>query len=779
MLKAPAASASAHAIYEFGDFRLDAGRRRLLLKADGRVLPLTGRAFDTLLLFVQHRGELLDKNLLMAAVWPNVVVEENNLTQSISAIRRVLGDSRDEHRFIVTVPGRGYRFVLPVQVISEGDASETAMMPARHAAAAPSAPATAESTDENAPAGGKPAAELATARHRYRLYWAGLAVACILVAIAVAWFVARRSTALPQTPLAAVPAPARAGAGTGPRLAVLPFSNTSPDAVNAFFADGLHEEILSALAERLPAVAVISRTTMMTFGQKRGTLSEVARQLGATHVMEGMVRREGNHVRLTLQLVDAATDRYLWTQSYDRTLASAMTLQVQVAADVASQLSVRLSGGEGYPPRITADPEAYDLYLRALIELRDLGVITWGPDAFHSLEDLLDRALQRDPNFALAHAQRARLHTLLLVSNADVSEKNVRSIESDLAAARERMPSDPVVLAASGYYLYAQDELLQSLAALESAEAAGLREVEWLVPKSRVLLSLGRIDEMVALNERMLSLDPADPLVLSFAYDHSVIVQRMEEAHRLAKLAAARFPAFAATEAYWQLLARGDTARFKEAVAQWYPDVTKIPSERLPDLATQASFALRMAQRYDDINKLLRRVPVQAIPFDNGLEIFGAVGDRPIAELRGWADLLVNDRARAAEDGRALLAFVAHQRETRWNPFYLLLLRAEAYTFMGQKREAIAAAHSALEAMPRSRNILTWLGVASLSARVYAWNGAQDDAVALLEQITGTAPGEPPGLIARDPLYTIPLSRNAGFQALVSRLEASMQQLAM
>ncbi len=100
--------------YEFGDFRADVAQRVLVLKASGRPLPLSSRAFDILLLFLEHPGELLDKSTLMAAVWPTVVVDENNLNQHISALRRVLGERPEEHRFIVTIPGRGYRFVAAV-----------------------------------------------------------------------------------------------------------------------------------------------------------------------------------------------------------------------------------------------------------------------------------------------------------------------------------------------------------------------------------------------------------------------------------------------------------------------------------------------------------------------------------------------------------------------------------------------------------------------------------------------------------------------------------------
>src|SRR5579862_8461527 len=104
--------------YEFGDFRVDVPQRLLSLKADGRALPLSSRAFDTLLFFLEHPGELLDKTTLMKAVWPNVVVEENNLNQHISALRRILGERPEEHRFIVTVPGRGYRFIAAVSLVA-------------------------------------------------------------------------------------------------------------------------------------------------------------------------------------------------------------------------------------------------------------------------------------------------------------------------------------------------------------------------------------------------------------------------------------------------------------------------------------------------------------------------------------------------------------------------------------------------------------------------------------------------------------------------------------
>src|SRR5215470_15499570 len=109
----------ADGVYEFGDFRLLAAQRRLTARADGRPIELTPKALDTLHFLLQHPGELLDKSTLMAAVWPNVVVEENNLNQVMSALRRALGDGSGGRRFIATVPGRGYQFVAPVREVRD------------------------------------------------------------------------------------------------------------------------------------------------------------------------------------------------------------------------------------------------------------------------------------------------------------------------------------------------------------------------------------------------------------------------------------------------------------------------------------------------------------------------------------------------------------------------------------------------------------------------------------------------------------------------------------
>jgi TolB-like protein len=254
------------AVLEFGGFRLDPARR-VLQRQDGAAVELTVKVFDTLLCLVEHAGELVEKPALMRAVWPNVVVEENNLNQNISILRRVLGEGAGEHRFIVTVPGRGFRFVATVTAGPPADRSQAASSQA-------------------------------------------------------------------------------------PRIAILPFENLSPDPGNAFFTDGLHDEILSTLAQRAPGLEVISRTTMMRYRTNPASARLIATELGANYLMEGTVRREDDEVRVTLRLIDARNDRQIWSRQYDRTLRSALMLQSEVAADVAGQLATRLAGGDMTDRRI-------------------------------------------------------------------------------------------------------------------------------------------------------------------------------------------------------------------------------------------------------------------------------------------------------------------------------------------------------------------------------------------------------------------------------------------
>src|SRR5688572_4537262 len=278
-------------IYQFGDFRLDV-EERALLRRDGTAVPLTPRVFDTLRYLVEHSGRVLDKEVLMEAVWPDAVVEENNLAQNISTLRRVFGESPGSQRYIVTVPGRGYRFIAEVSRQANGE------LPAAAGPTSPS-PAAAIVSTPRAEDARVVAALPSTRATPAKILWIGL----ILCAVAAAaYFTWGRRASTPPLPATIVAPPGVAIPEKS--IAVLPFENLSDDSRNAYFATAVQDEILSNLA-RLADLKVISRTSASLYktGNPRN-VREIGEQLGVAHLVEGSVQHAGNRVRVNAQLID-------------------------------------------------------------------------------------------------------------------------------------------------------------------------------------------------------------------------------------------------------------------------------------------------------------------------------------------------------------------------------------------------------------------------------------------------------------------------------------------
>ena len=243
------------------------------------------------------------------------------------------------------------------------------------------------------------------------------------------------------------------------RLAVLPLENLSPDPANAFFADGLHDEILSAMSAT-PDLQVVSRTTMRTYAGTRKTVKQIAAELGASHLLEGAVRRAGEKVRLTLQLIDAASDSNVWSRTFDRQLSDALSLQSEVAMEVATALDVRLlpaNANDGVPgatnKSVPTNPIAYDLYLKGKVQLASFSQLD-GPRAFDRLEGLVTRAIEIDPGFASSYTLRARALLWRLWYLCDLTDEQWQMIGSDIESAKRLAGNTADVLAAQSAFEY-------------------------------------------------------------------------------------------------------------------------------------------------------------------------------------------------------------------------------------------------------------------------------------------------------------------------------------
>jgi len=560
-----------------------------------------------------------------------------------------------------------------------------------------------------------------------------------------------------------------AGTSTKPRIAILPFENLSPDPANAFFTDGMHEEILTALSTNAPGLEVVSRTTMMTFKGKPVTAQEIARELGATHVLEGSVRRQGDHVRVTLQLIDGATDNHVWSKDYDRTLKDALTLQAAIATEVTDQLSVTmLAAAERAKPPTSA--KAYDLYLKAALGYLELGAYT-ELARFRAVDDLLQQALALDPNFALAHLLRANVRNLLFISNYDVSEEDVKLWRAELDSARRLAPEDPRVLSGVSQYVSRIDHAPQvALAIFDRVEAKGLADPGTLSQKSALLMSMGRLDEAAAVAQR------------AFEVDSKSLIRAVEPIQSL-------WLAHKSNEA-WHLIATGPSrvtpllpvAKFYftgvlEPGNAFVPTLSRpnVPADQNAPIDTFIEFA-RYSGHARDTKTLLDAATADSFRVAAFQIIFATsgVGRRPIAELRGWADLLVGDKAGLAMQSKPIRDFVAKTRETPWNRWFRRMLMADASLFDGDKATAISAAREALMEIPCGLDQVLCLYPQYLGAQVLAWAGEADGATEILERISLDTPGIAPAIAARDPLLTVPLANSARYKTLKAKLEARM-----
>jgi TolB-like protein/Tfp pilus assembly protein PilF len=309
--------------------------------------------------------------------------------------------------------------------------------------------------------------------------------------------------------------PGGIGQQMGKSIAILPFENLSRDPDNAYFADGIQQEILTRLT-KIADLKVISRTSTQRYQSKPGNLAEVAKQLGVANILEGSVQKAADQVRVNVQLVNAQTDSHFWAETYDRKLTDIFGVESEIAKGIAESLQAKLTGREeqALAAKPTNNPEAYDAYLRAVaFEARG----TFFDTATKTAIDSYERAVQLDPNFALACARLSRMHALLYF-DADATASRRDAAKGALDSAQKLQPNSPETLLALGYYQY------RVLRDYELAKTTFSRVSKVLPGNSEVPRALGLIarreghwDEGIAYFEQALVLDPRNMELLTDA----------------------------------------------------------------------------------------------------------------------------------------------------------------------------------------------------------------------------------------------------------------------
>jgi TolB-like protein/Flp pilus assembly protein TadD len=550
-------------------------------------------------------------------------------------------------------------------------------------------------------------------------------------------------------------------------IAVLPFENLSDDQQNAYFADGIQDDILSSLA-KIADLKVISRTSVRQYRTGTRNLREIGEALGVAYIMEGTVRREANRVRINAQLIDARTDLYVWNDTFDREITDLFALQTELARRITFALRANLSPREKASLQIhpTTDLDAYDLFLRA----RDLFRWSGSGDPRENGERalrLLDEAIGRDPHFALAHCLASRFHAELYWFGYDRSRQRLTQAKIAADTALRLQPdSGDVRLALAYYYYYGYRDYELARTELAIAHVAAPNDAEAWDASAAIDRRQGRWDDAISNFEKARELDPRNASVLWNLAETYACTGRYAEAERGFANGIEVNPdahLFSLARAAIALRTEGDIAPLRAALRDIPNDFD--PGGGVTTLAVRTSL---MARDYAEAGRLLNVSRYERFN-DTGLGGPAAILDG-CAFPKAWYEGLIargrgnlNAAERAFESAqRVVEADLAKAQDDAKLTAMLGLVHA----YRGCKDAAIAAGRRAVELLPVSRDAYDGPLIAAKLAVIYAQLGEIDHAIELLSDLVKTRNGPTLGTLRIEAEWD-PLRGDERFEKLI------------
>lgn len=471
---------SAHRVYAFHGYRLDAVARTLSA-SDGADVPLTAKALDVLLHLIARRERVVGKDELLAAVWPGRVIEENNLTQAISALRRALGTGAGDRRFVVTVPGRGYQFVATL----EDEASPAA-------ASAPPLP----------PPGEAQAAATVPVRQPRGVRWGVLAAAALASVLLLTMALRER------TP----PGDASGATASPPTLAVLPFRHMGERArrgADAMLELGMAETLIARLS-RSTSLRVLSLGSMQGFLGREADPLRTGMTLGADYVVDGSTQRLGDRIRVNARLVSLPDGRTVWAGTFDQHPDRVFTLQDAIAEGMSAALSLTFPANVPHrSPCDGVDAQAYRAYLRG----RHLGFRP-SPAQLPQAIAAYRQAIARDPDCARAWAGIGHAYRALAMTGDRNPRATFALAKGAVANALAIDPASAEAHAAKGFIEFFHDwDWAVAETSLRHAIDLNHNLAEAHFGLAHLLVNTGRGDEAEPYARKAALLDPLSPLV--------------------------------------------------------------------------------------------------------------------------------------------------------------------------------------------------------------------------------------------------------------------------
>jgi len=546
-------------------------------------------------------------------------------------------------------------------------------------------------------------------------------------------------------------------------IAVLPFENLSDEKENAYFTDGVQDEILTGLA-RVADLKVISRTSTMQYksGAKLN-LREISKALGVAHVLEGSVQRAGDRVRVNAQLIDARTDSQLWAERYDRDVADVFAIESEVASKIVAQLKSKLSPEEkaAIEEKSTADLVAHDLYIQGKTLIATAVFTLPQAESLSEAVRLLNQAIERDPAFALAYYQLAHAHDLLYFVGIDHTPARLVMADAAIQSlARLRPNSGEVHLAVAkhlywGYLDYdrAREELSLALKSLPNDPLL-------FVLAGYIDRRQGRWDQSTKNLERAIELDPQNPGTLQQLANNYLCLRHYADAERVLDRAIALAPKDASL--------RASRAQIE---LDWHADPR-------PQISTIEAIIAEDPREAKNTADVWLRGSLCERDFDGALRALGALPtdgcyQDTIPFPQSWCEGVV---AQARGDKTAARAAFTNARTkvaklVAEQPDYAegLCVLGMADAALGNKEDAIREGRRAVELLPVTKDAIIGPLLVQNLALIYAWTGEKDLA---FEQLTSAA--RIPGYLSYGQLrlhpYWDPLRGDPRFDKVVASL---------
>ncbi len=530
-----------HHLLNFGLFRLDSRDGQLWRGQE--VIRLTNKALAVLCYLVEHRGQLVTKDDLFAAVWPEVVVSDAALVVCIRELRQALGDARRTPQFIETIHGRGYRFIAPVTAPAVPVPGSEFQVPSWEEVVGSPQEGVNRQEEENQQAKG-PQTEIETETKQEKTQWNDvglqtpdarlpsegselrtqdlsslaplrfwprkvliLAVGLLLPGTVLTVLYLSRSILRTQDSTLGTQAPQTLALPDKPSIIVLPFVNLSGDPSQEYFSDGVTADITSSLS-RLSELFVISRTSAFTYKGKSTKLRDISREMGVQYVLEGSVRKTDDQLRITVELIDATTDHQLWSEQYDRPLKNLFAVQDEIVQKIVTTLKLQLTlQGQGWVlPKHTDNLEAYDAFLRGRESF-----IRYTKEATAQARQMWEKALALDPQYAEVYASLGLTYYLDWVWRWSADPQTLeRALELGQKA---RALDDSLPLAHSLLsYVYAQKQQYdQAIAEGERAIALAPNNADAYGRQAGMLNFAGRPEEALRIMKQGMRLNPRSP----------------------------------------------------------------------------------------------------------------------------------------------------------------------------------------------------------------------------------------------------------------------------